>query len=170
MNNKLTENNQAIQLSQQACEQIDAHISKYPSDQKQSAVLPALHIAQEENNGWLSRELLDAVAEYLDMPRVAVYEVATFYTMFELSPVGEHKISVCTNISCMLRGSEKIVQHLENKLGIKLGETTEDGKFTLREVECLAACVNAPVCQVNKAYHENLTTEKIDQLLDQISK
>lgn len=163
-------NKQVIPLSKAACEQIDIHIRKYPSDQKQSAVLPALHIAQEENDGWLSRELLDAVADYLDMPRVAVYEVATFYSMFELSPIGKHKISVCTNISCMLRGSEKIVSHLEDKLGIKVGETTKDGKFTLKEVECLAACVNAPVCQINKNYHENLTTEKIDQLLEEISK
>ena len=155
-----------LKLSKNTCEQIDTHIQKYPIDQKQSAVLPALHIAQEENKGWLSRELLDAVADYLEMPHVAVYEVATFYSMFELSPIGEHKISVCTNISCMLRGSEEIVSYLENKLGIKLGETTKDGKFTLREVECLAACVNAPVCQINKIYHENLTTEKIDQLLN----
>lgn len=166
----MNKKNDLILLSNSACVQIDKHISKYPTDQKQSAVLPALHIAQEENNGWLSRDLLDAVADYLDMPHVAVYEVATFYSMFELSPIGKHKISVCTNISCMLRGSEKIVSHLESKLGIKLGETTEDGRFTLREVECLAACVNAPVCQINKIYHENLTAEKIDSLLDMLEK
>lgn len=161
---------QKIKLSDKACQQINLWISKYPKDQKQSAVLPALHIAQEENKGWLSRELLDAVADYLEMPRVAVYEVATFYSMFELSPVGEHKINICTNISCMLRGSEKLVSHVEKRLGIKMGQTTSDGKFTLREVECLAACVNAPVCQINKIYHENLSTEKLDQLINDLEK
>jgi NADH-quinone oxidoreductase subunit E len=152
-------------LSEQSCNAIDKWLQKYPADQKQSAVLPALHIVQEEQ-GYLSREVLDAVAHYLDMSPIAVYEVASFYSMFELSPVGKHKINICTNVSCMLRGSEKIVKHCEHRLGIKLGETTPDGKFTLRSVECLAACVGAPVCQVDKEYHENLTPEKIDAILD----
>lgn len=152
-------------LSEAIRQGIDALLPKYPSDQKQSAILPALHIVQEAH-GYLSRELLDAVADYLAMSHIAVYEVASFYTMFELSPVGRHKINVCTNISCMLRGSDAIVAHCEKRLGIRLGETTPDGKFTLRSVECLAACVNAPVCQIDKDYHEQLTPEKIDSILE----
>ncbi len=145
---------------------IDGWVAKYPPDRKQSAVMAALRVAQEQNGGWLSRELIDAVAEYLEMPPIAVYEVATFYSMYELEPVGRHKICVCTNISCMLRGSDEVVAHLEKRLGIKLGETTPDGKFTLKEVECLGACVGAPMFEVAKQYHENLTPEKIDVILD----
>ncbi|GAB4358642.1 MAG: NADH-quinone oxidoreductase subunit NuoE [Gammaproteobacteria bacterium] len=146
--------------------EIDRWIAKYPADQKQSAVMAALRIVQEQNGGWLTTELMDAVAEYLEMPPIAVYEVATFYSMYELKPVGKHKLCVCTNISCMLRGSEKIVEHLESRLGIKMGETTGDGKFTLKEVECLGACVNAPMLQLGNEYHENLTPESVDALLD----
>src|SRR4029079_3014541 len=118
-------------LSQDARLHIDAALQKYPVDQKQSAVIAALTFVQTENGGWLNTELMDAVAAYLGMPKIAVYEVATFYSMFELKPVGKYKICVCTNISCMLRGSEKIVEYLEKKLGITLGQTTSDGKFTL---------------------------------------
>lgn len=149
---------------------IDKWIAKYPEEQKQSAVMAALRIVQDQNGGTLSSELIDAVAEYLGMPSIAVYEVATFYSMYELSPVGKHKICVCTNISCMLCGSDDVVQHLENKLGIKLGQTTEDGMFTLKEVECLGACVNAPVLQVGNVYHENLTKEKLDKLIEGLDK
>lgn len=109
---------------------------------------------------------MDAIAEYLDMRPIAVYEVATFYSMYELEPVGKHKICVCTNISCMLLGSDTVVDHLSDKLGINLGETTTDGRFTLKEVECLGACVNAPVIQIGDKYYENLTEEKIDQVLE----
>lgn len=153
-------------LSIDARQAIDKWIEKYPKEQKQSAVLPALHIVQDGNKGWLPRELLDSVADYLEMPRIAVYEVATFYSMYDLEKVGTHKINVCTNVSCQLRGSEKIVDHFEERLGVKLGETTQDGKFTLREVECLAACTNAPMCQIDKTYYENLTPEKIDEILE----
>ncbi|MGE0080293.1 MAG: NADH-quinone oxidoreductase subunit NuoE [Thiohalomonadaceae bacterium] len=153
-------------LSAQSRAEIDTWIAKYPQDRKSSAVMAALRIAQEQNGGWLTNELMDAVAAYLDMPPIAVYEVATFYSMYEHEPVGRHKFSVCTNISCMLRGAEEIVAHLEKRLGIKAGETTPDGKFTIKTVECLGACVGAPMLQLGKKYYELLTPEKIDELLD----
>ncbi len=146
-------------------EEIDKWIAKYPADQKQSAVMAALRIVQDQNGGWLNTQLMDAIAAYLEMPPIAVYEVATFYSMYELEPIGRHKISICTNISCMLCGSEEVVAHFEKRLGIKLGETTADGKITLREVECLGACVGAPMMQIGNEYIENLTPETIDQLL-----
>lgn len=145
---------------------IEYWIAKYPPDQRQSAVMGALTVIQDEY-GHLTTELMDAVAEYLEMPSIAVYEVATFYSMYELKPVGKHKINVCTNISCQLKDSAAVVEHLKKKLGIKLGDTTPDGRFTLRSVECLGACVNAPMMQVDKDYHENLTPEKIDTVLEQ---
>ncbi len=148
--------------------EIDKWVAKYPDDQKQSAVLEALKIVQEQNGGYLTTALMDAVAEYLDMEPISVYEVATFYTMYEHEPVGRHKISVCTNISCMLCGSGDVVDYLQRKLGIKVGETTPDGKFTLREVECLAACGGAPMFMIDKTYYENLTREKIDAILDNL--
>ena len=153
-------------LSDASLKEIDVWIAKYPDDKKQSAVMSALRIAQDQNRGFLTEDLMDAIAEYLDMRPIAVYEVATFYSMYELEPVGKHKICVCTNISCMLCGSDTVVGHLSNKLGIELGETTQDGRFTLKEVECLGACVNAPVIQIGDTYYENLTEEKIDQVLD----
>lgn len=152
-------------VSPKGIEEIDNWIAKYPAEEKQSAVMAALRIVQEEK-GYLTPELMDAVAEYLNMPPIAVYEVATFYTMYEQEPIGKHLVNVCTNISCKLRGSTEVVHYLEKKLGIKLGNTTEDGKFTLRSVECLGACVNAPVMQIDKDYHENLTDEKIDKVLE----
>ena len=145
---------------------IDRWIAKYPAEQKQSAVMAGLRIAQEQNGGWLTDELIQAVAAYLDMDAIAAYEVASFYSMYERSPVGKHKICVCTNISCMLCGSDQIVEHLQNRLGIKMGETSEDGRFTLKEVECLGACVNAPMFELNKSYYEKLTPESIDAILD----
>ena len=156
-------------LSSHTRQEIDSWLERYPPDQRQSAVLAALREAQHENSGYLTRELMDAVAEYIDMPEVAVYEVATFYSMFELQPVGRHSISVCTNISCMLRGSDDILAYIEAKLGIKLGESTPDGKFFLkREEECLAACCGAPMMQVDHVYYENLTPEKVDKILDNL--
>lgn len=152
-------------LSPAVCAAIDRWVSNFPPERKQSAVIPALHIVQDANGGWLSKELMDAVAAYLDMEPISVYEVATFYTMYSLKPIGRHKISVCTNVSCMLRGSDEIVAHLESRLGVRLGQTTADGKFTLKEVECLAACAGAPMFQIGKQYHENLTPEKIDEIL-----
>lgn len=153
-------------VSSTRLEDIDRWVAKYPADEKQSAVMAALRIVQEEH-GFLTPELMDAVAEYLEMPPIAVYEVASFYTMYEHKPTGRHLINVCTNISCKLKGSSEVVAHLQKALGVKLGETTADGRYTLRSVECLGACVNAPMMQVDKDYHENLTLKKIDEVLEQ---
>ena len=151
-------------LSEAALSEIDRELAKYPPDRRQSALLAALRIAQDEHN-WLSEELIEYVAEVIGVPPVRAFEVATFYSMYDLKPVGRHKISVCTNISCMLRGCDEVVAHLQNKLGIGFGETTDDGKFTLKEVECLAACAGAPMMQIGRDYHENLSPEKIDTIL-----
>jgi NADH-quinone oxidoreductase subunit E len=160
---------ESSRLSAQVCAEIDRWLAKYPLDQKRSAVLAALHELQHENGGHLTIALMDAVADYLELPPIAVYEVASFYSMFELEPVGRHSISVCTNVSCMLRGADRIVEHLERKLGIKTGESTPDGKFYLKnEEECLAACVRAPMMQINHVYYENLTPEKVDRILDSL--
>ena len=156
-------------LSAHAREVIDHWVAKYPPEQKQSAVLSALQEVQHENQGFLTTELMDAVADYLEMPRIAVYEVASFYSMFETEPVGRHSISICTNVSCMLRGSDAIVEHVEQKLGIKVGESTADGRiFLKREEECLAACCGAPMMMVDHVYHENLTTDRIDEILGEL--
>lgn len=157
-------------LSNQVSNSIDVEIAKYPVEQRQSAVMAALRIVQKENAGSLTTDLMDQVAEYLEMPKIKVYEVATFYSMYELKPVGQHKICVCTNISCMLCGSRGIVEHLETKLDIKMGQTTADGKFTLKEVECLGACVNAPMFQIDEQYYENLTKDKVDEILGALAK
>ncbi len=148
--------------------EIDQNVAKYPAERRDSACMPALRIVQDQNGGWLTNELMDAVAEYLGMPAIAVYEVATFYSMYEHKPVGRNKICVCTNISCLLRGSDDVVKHLNSKLGIKFGEITEDGKFSLKEVECLGACAGAPMMAVDRDYYENLTPEKIDSILDSL--
>jgi NADH-quinone oxidoreductase subunit E len=152
-------------LTPETCAEIDRWLKKYPADQKQSALLQALMITQKQNGGWLSQELIEAVADYLAIPRVAAFEVATFYSMYELEPVGRHKIYVCTSISCQLRGCDKTIEHLEKKLNIKMGDTTTDKKFTLKHAECLAACAGAPMMRVGDDYHENLTPEKIDAIL-----
>lgn len=157
-------------LSEHALTEIDHWVAKFPEGKQRSAVIAALHAVQHDNHGYLTEELMQAVAEYLDMPAIQVYEIAAFYSMFEAKPVGRCSISVCTNIACMLRGSDEILQHIENRLGIKEGESTPDGKFYLRrEEECLAACNNAPMLMVGHRYHENLTTEKVDQLLDAVA-
>jgi NADH-quinone oxidoreductase subunit E len=156
-------------LSAHARAEIDHWLTRYPPDRKQSAVLAALREVQHENGGYLTTELMDAVADYLDLPPIAVYEVASFYSMFELQPVGRHCIAVCTNISCMLRGSDTVLSYIERKLGIQLGESTPDGKFYLKkEEECLAACCGAPMMQVDHVYYENLTPEKVDRILDSL--
>ncbi len=165
MSTRLSKPDTSTLLSTETRAAIDRWIAKYPPDQKQSAVMGALSVVQEANGGWLTTELMDAIADYLEMPPIAVYEVATFYSMYELKPVGRHKLCVCTNVSCMLCGSEDVVAHLEKKLGIKLGETTADNKFTLKEVECLGACGGAPMMQIGREYHENLTPEKLDDIL-----
>jgi NADH-quinone oxidoreductase subunit E len=163
----MTKKSQNI-LSAQTCAEIDKWMKRYPPEQKRSAILEALRLAQEQNGGWLTEALMDAVADYLSLAKISVYEVATFYSMYHLKPVGRHVINVCTNISCMLSGSEEIMEHFKKRLNIEVGETTADGKFTLKEEECLAACVNAPMCQIGKKYYENLTPEKIDAIVDEL--
>ena len=165
----MTERSLIELLSTESRVEIDRWIAKYPVDQKQSAVMAALRIAQDQNGGHLTAELMDAVAEYLEMAPISVYEVATFYSMYEMKPVGRHKICVCTNISCMLCGSEKIVKHLQEKLGVGFGEVTPDGRFSLKEVECLGACVGAPMVQIGENYYEHLTAEKVDKILDELN-
>lgn len=152
-------------LSTAACDQIDREIAKYPADQKRSAVMGALRIAQTEHN-WLSNELITEVATYLGMPPVQVYEVATFYNMYNMQPVGKYKLTVCTNLPCMLSGAVSAAEHLKQKLGIGFGETTADGKFTLLEGECMGACGSAPVMLVNNhKMCSHMTPEAIDQKL-----
>lgn len=146
--------------------EIDKEIAKYPAEWKQSAVMAALRIVQDENGGSLTEALMDQVADYLDMPPIAVYEVATFYSMYEHKPVGRNKICLCTNVSCMITGSDNILGHLQKRLGIGFGEVTEDGKFSLKEVECLGACGGAPMMQIGTRYYENLTPELVDSILD----
>ena len=145
---------------------IDQWIAKYPATERQSAVMAALMIVQEQH-GYLTEALMNAVADYLGMSPIAVYEVASFYSMYEHKPCGRNVVNVCTNISCKLRDADAIVRQLEDTLAIRLGETTPDGRFTLRAVECLGACVNAPMMQVNKNYHENLTVDTVAAVLDQ---
>jgi NADH-quinone oxidoreductase subunit E len=160
------ETTSAFILSDDVKQKIDAWREKFPPEQARSALLYALRVAQEEQ-GWLSEPLMDAIAIHLSVPRIAVYEVATFYTMYDLKPVGRHKIGVCTNISCLLNGSEKIAAHLQKRLGVGFNETTADGKCYLQELECLAACAGAPALIIDdKHYHEHMTIEKIDALLE----
>ena len=154
-------------LSEHVREEIEHWKARFPEDRQRSAVIGALHAVQHENDGYLTPELMDAVAEYLALPNIHVYEVATFYSMFQTKPVGRHNVAICTNVSCMLRGAEEIVEHVENKLDVKLGESTTDGRIYLkREEECLAACCGAPMMMVDHDYHENLTKEQVDDILD----
>jgi len=156
-------------LSEETKQTIDHWRAKFPEgiEGRRSAIIQALVAAQHQNGGWVSGDLMNAVADYLDVPPVWVYEVSTFYSMIETEPVGRHSISICTNISCMLCGSDKIVEHVEKKLGTRIGETTPDGRiFLKREEECLAACVGAPMMIVDGHYHEHLTPEKVDEILD----
>lgn len=158
-----------VALTDGTREHIDHWAAKFPSDRKRSAVIQALHAAQQQNGGYLTDELIAAVAKYLDLPPVWAYEVATFYSMFALEPVGRHEVAVCTNISCWLNGGEDMVRHCEGKLGIKAGESSPDGRVYLkREEECLAACCGAPMMVVDGHYHEKLTPEKIDEILDSL--
>jgi len=148
--------------------EIDHWLAKYPADQKQSAVLSALHAIQH-HEGYVTVPQMNAVAAYLDMPPVSVYEVSSFYSMIETQAVGRNTVAFCNNISCMLCGADELIDHVENKLGIKLGESTADGRIYLKaEEECLAACVGAPMMAVNGHYHENLTIEKLDRILDSL--
>ncbi len=154
----------------EAIKQIDVELAKYPEKGRRSAVMAGLMIAQTENNGHLTEELMDAVADYIRIPHMAAYEVATFYSMYSLKAVGNYVINVCTNISCALRGSDEVLAHLKQRLDISPGETTEDNQFTIREVECLGACAGAPMFEVDRIYHENLTSEKIDKIIDKLAK
>lgn len=154
-------------LSEHVKEVIEDWKTRFPEGKERSAVIGALHAVQHDNEGYLTAEQMAAVADYLNLPAIQVYEVATFYSMFQTRPVGRHNVAICTNVSCMLRGADDIVEHVEGKLGIKLGESTEDGRiFLKREEECVAACCGAPMMMVDHKYHENLTKEQVDQILD----
>jgi NADH-quinone oxidoreductase subunit E len=155
-------------FSAEVREKIDHWVAKYPEAWRQSACMGALMVVQEDNGGHLTTELMDKVADYLDMPPIAVYEVASFYSMYEHKPVGKHKICLCTNVSCMINGSDAIYQHLKTRLGVGFGEVSEDGRFSLKEVECLGACVGAPMMQIGEHYYENLTPESVDNILDEL--
>jgi NADH-quinone oxidoreductase subunit E len=145
---------------------IDAQVAKYPPEWKQSATMSALALLQDANGGWLSRELMDGLAVYLDMPEVAVYEVASFYGMYDLEPTARNKVCVCNSVSCLLNGSEDLIHHVERKYGVGPGETTADGRFTFKEVECLGACKDAPAVLIGKTYHEQVTAEALDKLIE----
>lgn len=151
-------------------EEIDAIKSKFPSDKSKSAIIESLLIIQHHNNGYLDEDLISSLADFLNVTKIDVYEVATFYSMFNLKPVGKNIVSVCTNVSCMLRKSDDMVSYIEKKLKIKVGESTKDNKFYLKdEMECLAACNGAPMMQINHINYENLTYDKIDKILDEIN-
>jgi NADH-quinone oxidoreductase subunit E len=154
-------------LTDHVKEEIDHWKTRFPEGRQRSAVISALHAVQHENHGYITAEHMNAVAEYLDLPSIQVYEVATFYSMFQTKEVGRHNVAICTNVSCMLRGADDIVDHVEKKLGVKLGESTEDRRIYLkREEECVAACCGAPAMMVDHKYYENLTTEQVDEILD----
>jgi NADH-quinone oxidoreductase subunit E len=156
-------------LTEHTLQEIDEWIARFPEGRQRSAVLSALRFAQEQNQGFLTTDLMDAVAEYLKLPPIQVYEVASFYSMFETHPCGRHHVSVCTNISCMLNGADDIVAHVERKLGIRTGESTPDGRiFLKREEECLAACTGAPMMMVDHHFYEHLTPSSVDAVLDKL--
>jgi NADH-quinone oxidoreductase subunit E len=156
-------------LSDATRREIDHWVARFPPGRQRSAVISALRAAQEQNQGYLTPALMDAVAAYLQLPPIQVYEAASFYSMFETHPCGRHHVSICTNISCMLRGAEELVAHVEGRLGIREGGSTADGRiFLKREEECLAACTGAPMMMVDHVYHENLTAERIDRILDEL--
>ncbi len=155
-----------IVFSDEAMQIVQKIIARYPEGKHKSALLPILHIAQAEFGGWLSPKTMDYVASILNIKPIEVYEVASFYTMYNLRPVGKCLLEVCRTSSCWVRGAEDVVKHLEKKLGIKEGETTKDGMFTIKTVECLGSCGTAPMLQCGASYHENLTLEKVDQLLE----
>ena len=159
---------ESFAFSPEVLEAAEAIIAKYPEGRQASAVLPLLDLAQRQHDGWLPQAAMTYVAEMLDMAPIRVYEVATFYTMYNLSPVGENHVQVCTNLPCWLRGSSRVVEACERVLGIGMGETTEDGKFTLSEVECLGACVNAPMIQINDDYYEDLDASSTETILTEL--
>jgi NADH-quinone oxidoreductase subunit E len=155
-------------LSPESLALIDKEVAKFPAEQKQSAVMAALRIAQTEQ-GWLAPETIEAVAQYLGMPAIAAYEVASFYNMYDLKPVGRHKITLCTNLPCQLQGADRLAEHLKAKLGVDFGETTADGRYTLKEGECMGTCGSGPLClHNNHKMHAHLTPEAVDKLLDEL--
>ena len=157
----------SYELSPHIKEEIESWKARFPKDRQRSAVISALHAVQHENKGFVSAEQMNAIAEYLELPSIQVYEVATFYSMFQTREVGHNEVAICTNVACMLRGADDLVDHVEKKLGVKLGASTEDGKvFLKREEECIAACCGAPAMMVNHKYFENLTLEMVDEILD----
>ncbi len=163
----VTNSTGVVELSKHAREEIGALVARYPAEKQKSALLGALNIAQHENGGYLTTGLMDEVAAILKLAKIEVYEVASFYSMYELKPVARNNVAICTNISCMLMGAESIVEHIEKKCGIKIGESTPDGRIYLKkEEECLAACTGGPMMQVNHKYYVNLTPEKVDEILD----
>jgi len=154
-------------LSEETRAEIDRWVAKFPPGRQRSACIAALRAAQEQNQGHLTPDLMDAVAEHLKLPPIQVYEVASFYSMFEIHPCGRHHVSICTIISCMLRGGEELFEHAQRKLGIRGNQSTPDGRIFLKlEQECLAACTGAPMMMVDHVFHENLTPEKLDAILD----
>jgi|TARA_B100001750_G_C15397841_1_gene540989 NADH-quinone oxidoreductase subunit E len=156
-------------LNQHIKEEIDTWVQKFPQGKQRSAIIASLHSVQHFNQGFLTAELMNEVADYLDLPRIQVFEVATFYSMFNTEPVGIHEISICTNISCMLRGSDEILDHIQKRLSIKAGESTPDGKiFLKKEEECLAACTGAPMLMIDHQYIENLNIKKVDEIIDEL--
>jgi NADH-quinone oxidoreductase subunit E len=155
-------------ISDQAKKEIDIWVAKYPEGRQSSAVMEALKIVQAENGGSLANDLIKAVAEYLDMPRISVQEVATFYENYNHQPVGKNVIRFCHNISCMLNGADDLISYLETKLAVKTGEASKDGLVSVKKVECLGACVGAPMCQIGDKYYENLTEQRIDEILDSL--
>ncbi len=156
-------------LSDAVKQGIEDHLAKYPDDQRISAIMPALTLAQNDNGGHLTPELIRTVADYIGIPNVAAEEVATFYSMYELAPQGKHKISICQNISCMLRGCDALIEHLEQKHQIVAGKVSKDQMFSLKKVECLGACGGAPMMQIGDQYYENLTPEKLDGILNDLA-
>ncbi|HWJ29967.1 MAG TPA: NADH-quinone oxidoreductase subunit NuoE [Flavisolibacter sp.] len=156
-----------MKFSEEKLQKANEIIARYPQGKQKSALIPLLHLAQEENNGWLSTEAMDYVASLLQIKPIEVYEVATFYSMYNLKPVGKYLFEVCQTGPCMLRGSDEIINYIKEKLGIKVGETTPDGMFTLKTVECLGACGYAPMMQMGKFFKEHLTKEKVDQIIDE---
>ena len=157
----------SYELSTRIKEEIERWKARFPKDRQRSAVISALHAVQHENRGFVTAEQMNAIADYLELPSIQVYEVATFYSMFQTKEVGRNEVAICTNVACMLRGADALVEHVESKLGLKLGESSEDGKvFLKREEECIAACCGAPAMMVNHKYYENLTVEQVDEILD----
>jgi NADH-quinone oxidoreductase subunit E len=156
-----------MKFTEEKLQKVDEIKARYPDGRQKSALLPVLHLAQEENNGWLSVEAMDYVAELLKIKPIEVYEVATFYSMYNLKPVGRFVFEVCHTGPCMLNGSDQIIDYIKQKLGIKSGETTADGLFTLKTVECLGACGYAPMMQMGKYYKEHLTKERVDKIIEE---